>query len=585
MDHVRPSRVRYLVVAVTMLTAVLLYLDRICISIAERFIKEDLQLTNRQMSWVLSVFFVAYGLGQVPSGWLSDRFGARRMLTAYVLLWSLFTGLTGLATGFVSLVAIRLIFGVAQAGAYPTSAGLLSKWVPFPARGAASSLVAFGGRLGGFLAPLATGYLIVFFVPIGVSSLLEPDDVLDLGELCRQLTSGDNSAAAQLGRRILDETPADTRALVERVATEHGATGGSAAPEADPPRDSPRVGRNDDSARVVAALNDLLRRRDAFEPFDLPNVLLPDEAERILALPPSDRSQPQVERLNRLLLEAVYPGAIRRVYVAGWRQVMLAFGSVGLVVAAVYWFCCRDRPAEHPRANAAEIALVEAGRPAAATSPHGLVQGLPFRCLLQSRSLWLSCLSQFGTNMGWVFLITWLPRYLAEVHHVPLERRSDMASVPLFVGWFGMLSGGWLTDRLTRLVGLRWGRALPMGLSRFVAMAAFLFCLLPVSPWTATAAFALVALATDVGTPSVWAFKQDVGGRYVGSILGWGNMWGNFGAALSPHLLDGLVERWQNWDAAFLACAAAFFISGLAALGVNATIPVVPQENSQPSRA
>jgi nitrate/nitrite transporter NarK len=174
------------------------------------------------------------------------------------------------------------------------------------------------------------------------------------------------------------------------------------------------------------------------------------------------------------------------------------------------------------------------------------------------------------TNVAWVFLATWLPRYLDEVHEVEPTVRGWMAGTPIIIGWFGMLLGGWLTDRLVRVFGLRWGRGLPMSVSRFVAMAAYLICLLQPSPWIATAAFALVAFATDIGIGATWAFLQDVGGRHVGSVLGWTNMWGNFGAALSPWLLNWMIGDSRNWDAAFLTCAGAFLLSGLAALGVDA---------------
>jgi MFS family permease len=190
--------------------------------------------------------------------------------------------------------------------------------------------------------------------------------------------------------------------------------------------------------------------------------------------------------------------------------------------------------------------------------------------------LWLSSLSQFGTNFGWVFLGQWFAEYLDRVHHVPLEQRGWMTSVPWLVGMVGMLSGGWLTDRLTRGIGLRWGRGLPMALTRFLAMFAFLACLVLESPWAITAAICVMAFATDLGSPAVWAFMQDTGGKHVGSVLGWGNMWGNIGAAVSPMILGLIIG--VSWEYAFLACAAAFLVSGFAALGVNATIPVVPPD-------
>ena len=70
-----------MVVASASLMAVLLYLDRFCLSFVEVYVQEDLGLTNTQVGWMLSAFFWTYALGQVPAGWLSDRFGSRLMLT------------------------------------------------------------------------------------------------------------------------------------------------------------------------------------------------------------------------------------------------------------------------------------------------------------------------------------------------------------------------------------------------------------------------------------------------------------------------------------------------------------------------
>src|SRR5260221_14167991 len=97
----RPSRVRHLVVAVAVLMAVILYLDRYCVSFSERYIKQDLRLEDWQMDWFISAFFWAYALGQVPSGWLGDRFGSRGILALYIVLWSFFTAMIGMAEGFL----------------------------------------------------------------------------------------------------------------------------------------------------------------------------------------------------------------------------------------------------------------------------------------------------------------------------------------------------------------------------------------------------------------------------------------------------------------------------------------------------
>jgi len=114
---------------------------------------------------------------------------------------------------------------------------------------------------------------------------------------------------------------------------------------------------------------------------------------------------------------------------------------------------------------------------------------------------------------------------------------------------------------------------LPMALTRFSAMGAYLACLFLDAPWAVTVAFCAVAVSTDLGTPSVWAFKQDIGGRYVGAVLGWGNMWGNIGAAAAPLVLTPIIGP-DRWDLAFVACAAAFAVAGVFALGVDATKPL-----------
>ena len=123
-----PTRVRYTIIATTTLVAVLVYLDRICI--AEIAKRDDFRaafgIGDKGVGVFMSAFFFAYALAQVPSGWLADRFGARGMLTLYVLAWSVCTVLTGWVGGFVMLILARVFFGLAQAGCYPTSGSLIT---------------------------------------------------------------------------------------------------------------------------------------------------------------------------------------------------------------------------------------------------------------------------------------------------------------------------------------------------------------------------------------------------------------------------------------------------------------------------
>ena len=90
--------VRYIVVMGTFLLSLLLYIDRVCISVAKEPIQNSLALTNTQMGWVLSVFALGYALFQTPSGILADRYGPRIVLSTIVTVWSAFTAHTSPTT-------------------------------------------------------------------------------------------------------------------------------------------------------------------------------------------------------------------------------------------------------------------------------------------------------------------------------------------------------------------------------------------------------------------------------------------------------------------------------------------------------
>ena len=322
-------------------------------------------------------------------------------------------------------------------------------------------------------------------------------------------------------------------------------------------------------------LNKVLGQADLLDGIKLSELDLDAQALRLAQPSSQPLSQQEIQRRNRLVLEAVFPNAIRKVYGAGWRPVMMVYGLAGLIVACIFWWFFRDSPRRHPACNAAEIALIEGDEP---LDPKAVRAPLRLAWLLQSWGLWCSSMVQLLTNFGWVFLITWFPRYLKEAHDVPLIERGWMVSLPIFVGMAGMFWGGWLTDYMVQQMGPRWGRSAPLALSRFVVAGAFAACIFLHTPWQVTVALSMVALATDMGTPAIWAYSVDVGGKHVGSVLGWSNMFGNIGAALSPIILNMIIGADMNYPRMFLFCASAFVLAGMLALFIDATKPVVPAE-------
>ena len=151
---------RFVLVFSTFLLSVLLYIDRVCISVAKEPIAGALNLTDTQIGWVLSIFALGYALAQTPSGILNDRFGPRIILTAVVSFWSLFTALTGAAWNYISLLVTRFVFGVGEAGAFPGIARATFSWIPINERGIVTGINFSGSRLGAAFALPVVAWLI-----------------------------------------------------------------------------------------------------------------------------------------------------------------------------------------------------------------------------------------------------------------------------------------------------------------------------------------------------------------------------------------------------------------------------------------
>src|SRR6185436_459541 len=147
------TRGRFTFLRLTLALSIITYLDRVAISSAALVIRGDLHLTVVQMGWVFSAFTFAYAAFEIPSGWLGDVIGPRKVLARIVLWWSAFTMATGLAWNFVSLVVARFLFGAGEAGAYSNMSRSFARWFPPSGRGFAHGIVCMGSRVGGAFAP------------------------------------------------------------------------------------------------------------------------------------------------------------------------------------------------------------------------------------------------------------------------------------------------------------------------------------------------------------------------------------------------------------------------------------------------
>ena len=405
------SRVRYRVLWMAFLLAIITFLDRVCISFAAPYMMSDLGLTMVEMSLVFSAFTLAYSLFEVPSGWMGDVMGPRRVLTRIVLWWSAFTMLTGAAQGYRSLLAIRFLFGAGEAGAFPNAVRSFSQWFPARERGRANGVLFFGSRLGGALtAPLALSLIQLW----------------------------------------------------------------------------------------------------------------------------------------------------------GWRASFVVFGCVGVVWAAVWYWTYRDRPADHPDVDAAEVAWITQDGVAAS---HAV--STPWAALLTSPNLYAICAMYFALGYGLYFYFTWLPTYLTRELGFSMATGGFFAALPFLLAGAANLGGGWYTDHLARTRGLRTARCTLGSLSFATCAVLLIVSTIVPSPIAKALLLALALASADFALSACWAVCLDVGATHAGVVTGFMNTSGNLGGLLGPLVVGFMVERWQSWTYPFYVTAAVYGMGALAWLAVD----------------
>ena len=151
---------RYVVLGFLCLIAMVAYVQRGAISVPAQTIAADLALGEGDMGWVMFAWAIGYSALQLPGGWLADRWGSRRALLLYAMLWSALTAAAGLAYDFASLLAVWGLMGAAQAGVFPCAAKAIGAWFPDTQRAVAAGLLGSSMALGIALAPLLAAKLL-----------------------------------------------------------------------------------------------------------------------------------------------------------------------------------------------------------------------------------------------------------------------------------------------------------------------------------------------------------------------------------------------------------------------------------------
>ena len=245
--------------------------------------------------------------------------------------------------------------------------------------------------------------------------------------------------------------------------------------------------------------------------------------------------------------------AARLIQEIGWRWTFAVFGSVGGIWAVGFYRWFRDDPADHPAANAIEVAHI--GRGASASNVH---TPIPWDLVAANPSIWfLSLIMVCGSFNSYIYF-SWFPKYLMAGRGVEMLDAGKMASTVLVCSAIGTMAGGYLLDRFATRGGI--GRRRILGACCFFLAAAMLSCsLLSDDPWQAAIFAGLSCFATQATQPLWWTCSIGISGKHVGALFGLMNSVGVFGAMSSQFLVGALADYFgaqgftgrDQWDPVF----------------------------------
>jgi nitrate/nitrite transporter NarK len=263
---------------------------------------------------------------------------------------------------------------------------------------------------------------------------------------------------------------------------------------------------------------------------------------------------------------ALAPGlSLLLIHEAGWRWSFAVFGSIGFFWAFSWYRFFRDEPEEHPAASRSEIEWIRQDGPKEKPAP------VPWAKLLASPNLYAICGMYFAFGYGLYFYFTWLPTYLIQVLGFSAFAGGVLAGLPFVLAGGADLLGGFLTDRLSSLRGLKVGRSL-LGCCAFLGSAFLLLGSTAIQARVPKAVLIALALASaDLGLAAAWAVCLDVGRRHAGVVTGAMNTFGNLGGMFAPLVVGYVVQRFGSWTVAFQVSAAVYAMGGLLWLLIDPT--------------
>lgn len=259
----------------------------------------------------------------------------------------------------------------------------------------------------------------------------------------------------------------------------------------------------------------------------------------------------------------------------GWRASFFAFGVLGVIWAAVWYWWYRDLPAQMPEVTQKELAEIG---PPAGLAPHGL----PWGQVLRSWNLWKIMLMYHTYCWGGYFYLSWLHTYLQKGRGMTDAELGIYSAFPFIGGAFGNLLGGTVSDALSKRFGLKIGRT-AVGTAGLTSAACCMFAT-AIAPdkWWALGFLTFGYFSMDCMLPPSWSLCLDVGGKYSGAVTGTMNMAGQIGSFLSAVAFGYMVSYFGSYNTPLFVMAGALLLSAGIYTQIDPNEQLVPEPVQTP---
>jgi MFS family permease len=287
--------------------------------------------------------------------------------------------------------------------------------------------------------------------------------------------------------------------------------------------------------------------------------------------PPAERGRVQGLMLACAQIGGVAapPVAAYLIHLAGWRSVFVVFGLLGVVWAVGFWVWFRDDPADHPRVNAAEVAVIHAG----AEPPRAHPGPIPWRAVAGNPGIWLLGLALVCSSFNSYLYYSWFSTYLQDGRGLSNIAAGWFSSLVLAGSAVGVLTGGVIADRILRCgPDVVRGRRM-LGAAAYLSAAGLLFLAVRMESAIALAALAGVSsMCVQLTLPTWWSAAIEQSGKHVGALFGLLNMTGTAGAMASQWFV-GAFSDWraglgyagrEQWDPMFNVYVGVLLVGALA---------------------